>query len=89
VTASYDTLIDVFECIENFLKRLMIYTEFPPTPAMTEMLVKIMAELLGVLALATKQIHQGRFSKFPTVDNCLCLNTWQRNMQRDCLAKKR
>ena len=30
---------------------------------MTEILVKIMAELLSVLALATKQIRQGRFSK--------------------------
>jgi len=30
---------------------------------MTEMVIKIMAELLGVLALATKQINQGRLSK--------------------------
>jgi len=42
----------------------MIYTEIPLTPAMIEMLVKIMAELLGVLALATKQTHQGRFKKY-------------------------
>ena len=28
------------------------------------MIVKIMAELLSVLALATKQINQGRFSKY-------------------------
>ena len=41
----------------------MIYTEIPPTPAMTEAIVKIMIELLSVLALATKQINQGRFSK--------------------------
>lgn len=61
--ASYDALADIFECIENFLRRLMIYTEIPPTPAMTEAIVKIMIELLSVLALATKQINQGRFSK--------------------------
>ena len=30
---------------------------------MTDMIVKIMVELLSVLALATKQISQGRFSK--------------------------
>jgi hypothetical protein len=30
---------------------------------MTEVLIKIMAELLSVLALATKQINQGRFSE--------------------------
>ena len=32
------------------------------TPAMTETVIKILAELLGVLALATKQIGQGRLS---------------------------
>jgi hypothetical protein len=58
VRASYDALVDIFECIENFLRRLKIYTDIP----MTEMVVKIMVEILSVLALATKQINQGRFS---------------------------
>jgi hypothetical protein len=31
---------------------------------MTDIIVKIMVELLSVLALATKQIKQGRFSTF-------------------------
>ena len=62
VRASYDALIDIFECVENFLRRLSIYTEIPLTPAMTEMVIKIMVELLSVLALATKQINRGRFS---------------------------
>ena len=60
--ASYDALVDIFECIENFLRRLRIYTEIPPSPAMTELVIKIMVELLSVLALATKQINRGRFS---------------------------
>ena len=30
---------------------------------MTDIIIKIMAELLSVIALATKQIKQGRFSK--------------------------
>ena len=63
VRESYDGLVDIFECIENFARRLKIYTEIRPTPEMTEMIVKIMVELLAVLALATKQINQGRFSK--------------------------
>jgi hypothetical protein len=63
VRDSYDALVDVFECIENLARRLKIYTEIRPTPAMTEMIVKIMVELLVVLALATKQINQGRLSK--------------------------
>jgi hypothetical protein len=40
-----------------------IYTTIPPTPILTEVIVKIMVELLSVLALASKQINQGRFSK--------------------------
>jgi len=31
---------------------------------MTDIIIKIMAELISVLALATKQINQGRFSKY-------------------------
>jgi hypothetical protein len=47
----------------NFLKRLEVYTRIPPTPIMTDIIVKILVELLSVLALATKQIQQGRFSE--------------------------
>jgi hypothetical protein len=64
VAADLDALIDLLETVEHFLKRLNIYTKVPPTPAMTEMIVKIMAELLSTLALATKQINQGRPSEF-------------------------
>jgi hypothetical protein len=63
VTSSYDALLDFFECLGNFLKRLEIYTTIPPTPLMTDIIIKIMVEFLSVLALATKQIKQGRFSE--------------------------
>jgi len=67
VTASYDALIDLFECVSNFLKRLHIYTEkISLSPTMSDILVKIMVEVLSVLALATKQINQGRFSAWST-----------------------
>ena len=62
--ASYDDLVDIFGRIENFIGRIRIYTEITLTPAMTEMVVKIMVELLSVLALITKQLNQGRFSMF-------------------------
>ena len=64
VSSSYDALLDLFECIGNFLQRLVVYTRIPPTHEMADIIVKIMVELLSVLALATKQIMQGRFSKF-------------------------
>ena len=88
---SYDALVDIFECIENFLRRLGVYTEIPATPAMSEVLVKIMIELLSVLALATKQVNQGRFSKpILTVNySWLKLKFLQRNSQKNYLGKER
>ena len=68
VSASYDALVDLFASFENFLSRLGIYTGFPPTPALTNVLVKIIVELLSTLALATKQVKQGRLSEFVMVD---------------------
>jgi hypothetical protein len=62
VSASYDALVDLFESTENFLRRLDIYAKIPPTTAMTEIVVKILVELLSTLALATQQVKQGRLS---------------------------
>ena len=71
VSSSHDALIDLFDCVGNFLKRLRIDTNFPSTPSMMEISMKIMAELLSVLALATKQIKLGRFSKWVFVSDML------------------
>ena len=60
---SYDALVDLLESIEDFLNRLDIYTRIPPTVAMTEIVVKILVELLSTLALVTKQIKQGKPSE--------------------------
>jgi hypothetical protein len=62
--ASYDALVDLLASFENFLSRLNIYAGIPPTPALTNVLVKIVVELISTLALATKQVKQGRFSEF-------------------------
>ena len=43
--------------------RLNVYTEMPLTDGMMDILVRIMVEVLSVLALATKQIKLGRLSK--------------------------
>jgi hypothetical protein len=64
VSSSYDALVDLFECLGNFLKRIRIYSDIPLTSSMTEIGVKMMVELLSVLALATKQVKQGRFSEY-------------------------
>ncbi|KAH9008467.1 hypothetical protein EDB84DRAFT_1681992, partial [Lactarius hengduanensis] len=64
VEASQDILIDIFERIENFFRRLEIYTKVPPTPAMTDMMVKIMVEVLDILGTATQEMKQSRARKF-------------------------
>jgi hypothetical protein len=66
--ANYDTLVELFASFENFLSRLRVYTEIPPTPVLTDVLVKIIAELLYTLALATKHVKRGRFSEFVLID---------------------
>jgi hypothetical protein len=60
---SYDALVNLLESFENFLNRLEIYTKVPTTDAMTGIIIKILAELLSTLALATKQVRQGRPSE--------------------------
>ncbi|KAI0289897.1 hypothetical protein B0F90DRAFT_1929529 [Multifurca ochricompacta] len=64
VSSSYDALVDLFESMENFLRRLDIYTKIPSTTAMTAIVVKILIEFLSTLALATEQVKQGRLRAF-------------------------
>jgi hypothetical protein len=54
----------ILESFENFLDRLRDYIGVPSTPALSNVLVKILTELLSTLALATKQVKQGRLSEF-------------------------
>jgi hypothetical protein len=63
VMDSYDALVDLLESIEHFLCRLDIYTRIPPSPAMDEMVVKILVEVVSTLAVATKELKQGRTSE--------------------------
>ena len=43
--------------------RLVSYTEVRPTVAMTDVIVKIITEVLSILAIATKEVKRGRSSK--------------------------
>ena len=63
VRAGQDTLIDVFERVENFFRRLETYAEVPPTAEMMDIIMKIMVEVLSILAIATKETKQGRMSE--------------------------
>jgi hypothetical protein len=62
MNANYDALVDLLDSIEHFLGRLNIYTQIPHNPALDEIVVKIIVELLSTLALVTKDLKQGRSS---------------------------
>ena len=49
--------------MENFFQRLEVYTEVAPMPEMMDIIMKIMVEVLTILAIATKEIKQGRTSE--------------------------
>ena len=66
VSDSQDVLATVFEQIENFFRRLETYVEVPPTAGMTDIIVKIMVEVLSILSIATKEINQSRASELIT-----------------------
>ncbi|KAF8269489.1 hypothetical protein EI94DRAFT_953874 [Lactarius quietus] len=62
--ANRDVLVKLFARIESFFERLKIYTSVPPSPAVTEELANIMAEVLSILGVATKGIKEGRIKIF-------------------------
>lgn len=64
VTARQDVLVDVFEHIETFFRRLETYIRVPPTAGMMDIIVKIMVQMLAILAIVTKDIKQNRASRF-------------------------
>ena len=64
VRASREALMELFNRIEFFFRRLEIYTEVPPTMAMTEILVQIMVEVLVIVGMATKEVKSGRLSEW-------------------------
>ena len=55
--------MDVFERVEMFFRRLEVYTEVPLTMEMTDVITHIMAEVLSILGIATKEITQTRISE--------------------------
>jgi methyl-accepting chemotaxis protein len=64
VRADQDNLFEMFERIEAFFWRLDIYTKVAPNEGMLDKIAAIMAEVLNILAIATKEIKQGRLKKY-------------------------
>ncbi|KAH9061943.1 hypothetical protein EDB87DRAFT_1821504, partial [Lactarius vividus] len=60
VRASHDALVELFERVESFFKRLGVYTQVSLTTEMAEVFVKIVAEVLSILSIATKEVKRKR-----------------------------
>jgi hypothetical protein len=60
VRASHDALVELFERIESFFRRLALYTQTSLTTEMAGVLVKIVTEVLAILSIATKEVKRKR-----------------------------
>ena len=72
IESCHDTLVDVLESVERLFRHLDMYTQIPHSPALDEMVVKIVLELLSILELATKRLTQGRSSESFQVELLPC-----------------
>ena len=84
VAASHEALIHLFERIHLFLQRLNRYTGMPLTGDMTELLGKIMSQVLTILALSTKEMMDRRISEL----NCPLWRSFMANYGAEKILKK-
>ena len=63
VRGSQDALVDVFDRIESFIRRLEIYAAVRPTTEMATTIVQILVEVISILGIATKEINEGVISE--------------------------
>ena len=63
VHASQDALFETFERLGAYFQRLEIYTESALDQKMMDTITKIMAEVLNIIGIATKEMKQGRTSE--------------------------
>ena len=66
--SNFDTLVNWLESIESFIGRLSVYTDKALPPAMIEIVVKIMEELISTLALVTKNLKERKRGEFVLAD---------------------
>ena len=81
-------LIDIFVRFEGFFQRLESYTEVRPTAVMIYVTVKIMTEVLSILAVATKEIKQSRSSESIDIDKFVFAYLFQEHSSRSFSARR-
>ena len=63
VKAGQDAVVELFERMENFFRRLEAYIKIPQTPNMADIIMKVMIEVLFILSIATKELNQNSSSE--------------------------
>ncbi len=63
MTASHDAIVKLFERVEIFFKRLGVHVQASLTAEMSEIFAKIVAEILSILSIATKEVNRKRASE--------------------------
>jgi len=66
--SDFNALVKWLASIENFIVRLGVYTGKTLPPAMVEIVVKIMVELISTLALVTKKLKERKRGEFVLAD---------------------
>ena len=56
-------VLGVFEHIQLSFQCLEVYTEVRPTTEMMDTTIQILAEVLSILGIVTKEIKEGKMSK--------------------------
>ena len=80
-------LVDIFARVENFFRRLESYKEVPPNAAMTDVIVKIMVEVLSILAMATTDISQGWWSELMSTNLSFSAHLSSEKLSKKFLGK--
>jgi hypothetical protein len=79
IISSCEILADLLESIQEFVNRLKIYSQVSRTPAIDEMVIKLVVELISTLALVTRRLKQRRSRESLLVDGRVLLRAPQSN----------
>jgi hypothetical protein len=81
-SANCETLVDLFSYVGVILKRLRVYPEVSVIPEVTLILTKIMAELVFVFAIPTKDVKDR-----PLTGESILINKSLSNVHLSALCK--
>jgi hypothetical protein len=74
--------------MEFFFNRLQQYIHVRPSAAMTNIIVKIMVEVISILGIVTKEIRQGRTSMWIPVDLFLTIDIRAETFFKKLIGRK-